>query len=136
MSKSTVTRLFVGGVVAVIAGCVLILAAVLVAIAGGVFRVGGPEVVAVNGGSVALTFVGLVMLGAVAIVGGAIAGLVSWIGALLNTVELQDKTWFVLLLLLGLFSFGWIAMIAYILAGPDGTKQRMTPPEMASAVRT
>jgi uncharacterized membrane protein len=53
-------------------------------------------------------------------IGGFIGGLVSWIGALLNTAELQDKTWFVLLLVLGLLSFGLMAMIAYLIAGPDG----------------
>ncbi|MGZ6256323.1 MAG: hypothetical protein ACXWMB_04840 [Candidatus Limnocylindria bacterium] len=39
---------------------------------------------------------------------------------LLNTAELADKTWFVILLVLGIFSFGLIAMIAYVIAGPDG----------------
>jgi len=49
---------------------------------------------------------------------------VSWIGALLNTIQLEDKTWFVLLLVLGLFSFGFVAMIAYVIAGPDGADPR------------
>jgi hypothetical protein len=32
------------------------------------------------------------------------------------------------LLVLGLFSFGLLAMVAYVLAGPDGTaRPRMTP---------
>ena len=41
-------------------------------------------------------------------------GLVSWIGALLNTAELEDKSWFLLLLVLGLLRFGIVAMLAYI----------------------
>jgi len=52
--------------------------------------------------------------------GGLIAGLVAWIGALLNTWQLESKTWFVVLLLLGIFNFGFFAMIAYLVAGPDG----------------
>ena len=56
-----------------------------------------------------------------AIVGGAIGGLVSWIGALLNTWRLESKTWFAVLLLLGIFNLGFFAMIAYLIAGPDGT---------------
>jgi len=47
---------------------------------------------------------------------------VAWIGALINTVAIDDKTWFVLLLVLGLLSFGLIAMIAYVIAGPDSTR--------------
>jgi hypothetical protein len=57
--------------------------------------------------------------------GGAIAGLVAWIGALINTAQLADKAWFVLLLVLGLLSFGFIAMVAYVIAGPDSTQPRV-----------
>jgi hypothetical protein len=35
--------------------------------------------------------------------------------------------WFVVLLVLGLVIAGWVAMIAYVLAGPDGTAQDSTP---------
>ena len=52
---------------------------------------------------------------------GFVAGLVSWIGALLNTAQIANKRWFIVLLLTGIFSFGFIAMIAYVIAGPDGT---------------
>ena len=45
----------------------------------------------------------------------------SWIGALLNTWQLDSKTWFAVLLLLGIFNLGFFAMIAYLIAGPDGT---------------
>ena len=43
----------------------------------------------------------------------------TWGGALLNTSHLEDKSWFIALLGLGLVSLGWVAMIAYILKGPD-----------------
>jgi hypothetical protein len=129
MSKTTVTWVFVGGVMAIVAGAILSLATVLAAIAGGVIIVEGSEVVGVNGGTLAWSLVGLV-IGMLAIVGGSIATLAAWIGALLNTVQLDDKTWFVLLLVLGLFSFGFLAMIAYVIAGPDGSKQ----PVIASGI--
>jgi hypothetical protein len=45
----------------------------------------------------------------------------AWIGALFNTFRLDGKTWFVALLVLCLFSFGWVAMVAYVVAGPDST---------------
>jgi hypothetical protein len=123
MSKSVVTRLFVGAIIALIAGCVLMFVALWAAFAGGVFVLGGSDVVAFHGGSAAWLALGFVILGALACLGGAIAGLISWIGALLNTAQLEDKTWFVVLLVLGLLSFGFVAMIAYVLVGPDGTRQ-------------
>jgi hypothetical protein len=135
MSKAAVTRLFVGGLVAVVAGLVLVLAALWAAFAGGVFVIGGPDVVAVNGGSLAWAVLGLVIVGSVAILGGAIAALLSWIGALLNTAQLDDKTWFVVLLVLGLLSFGLVAMIAYVLVGPDGTRPDAERAESATAAR-
>ena len=132
MSKTNVTRLFVAGVIAVIAGVLLELAAVWAALAGGVFTVGGPTVVTVNGGSFAWLMVALAFVGFLAMAGGAIAGLIAWIGALLNTFQLEDKTWFLLLLVLGLVSFGFVAMVVYIVVGPDGTAQPATRPAAVS----
>ena len=59
-----------------------------------------------------------------AIIGGSLGQFVAWIGAVVNTARLDDKTWFVVLLVLGLLSFGFIAMLVYVLAGPDGTAPR------------
>ena len=126
MSKSTVTKLFVGAALTMVVGVVVAIAVVLAAIAGGTVTIGGPDVVAIDGGAFAGTVVWLILAG-LAITGATIAGIVSWIGALLNTVQLEDKTWFIVLLVLGLFSFGWLAMIAYVLAGPDGARQPESP---------
>ena len=70
----------------------------------------------------AWTALGLIVLGSLAMLGGAIAAVLSWIDALLNTWQLEDKTWFGALLVLGLLGFGVLAMIAYVLGGPDGTR--------------
>ena len=123
MSKQTVVRIFVGSVIAVIAAVVLAFAAVWLAFANGVFTMDGPDVVGIESTPFAWTVVGLLAVAAVAMIGGFIGGLVSWIGALLNTAQVEDKVWFILLLVLGLFSFGLIAMIAYVIAGPDGTRR-------------
>ena len=109
MSKRTITRLFVGATVAVSAGAVLVLAAVWAAVA-----------------SNWIVTATLVVVGSLAMLAGAVAAVVSWIGALLNTAQLADKTWFVSLLVLGLFSAGVLAMVAYVVAGPDGTRQSQT----------
>lgn len=121
MNKRTVTRVFLGSVTAVIAGAILAFAAVWIAYANGAFVMRGPDVIGVQATPMAWMIVGLGGLAAVAMIAGFVGGLVAWIGALLNTSQLQDKTWFVLLLVLGLFSFGLVAMIAYVIGGPDGT---------------
>lgn len=125
MSKATVTRMFVGAIAAVVAGVVAALATVTAALVGGVVAIGGPTVVTVNGGAISGTLPWLVIASLV-IAGGAIAAVASWIGALLNAGRLDDKTWFVALLVLGLASFGWVAMVAYVIAGPDSTEAHAT----------
>jgi hypothetical protein len=136
MSKKNVTRLFVGALVAVGAGVVLGIVALWAALASDAIDVGGNDVIDVNGGSGAWTALGLVIVGSLAILGGSIAAVVSWIGALLNTWQLQDKVWFASLLGLGLLGFGVVAMIAYVVAGPDGTKQSVARPSIPEAART
>jgi len=124
----------VGGIVAVVAGLILTIAAFLIAVFSGAFMVEGPDVVGINPTPQAWTFVILGTIGVLALVGGSIAGLVAWIGALLNTAQLPDKAWFIVLLLLGLFSFGFIAMVAYVIAGPDGTHQPTSPAPSAPQI--
>jgi hypothetical protein len=123
MTKSTVTKLFIGGTIAAIAGAILAILAVGIAYANDVFVMNGPDVVGVRGGTLAWSLVGLSILGALAAMGGLIVGLISWVGALLNTWQLGSKAWFVGLLLLGIFNFGFFAMIAYVVVGPDGTTE-------------
>jgi hypothetical protein len=123
MTKHTINRLFIGSITAVIAGLVLGFIAVWVAFAGGAFEMNGPDVSGLRQTPFALAMAGLVVAAVLAIVVGAIVGLVSWIGALLNTAQLDDKTWFILLLVLGLWNLGLVAMIAYVVAGPDGARE-------------
>ena len=49
----------------------------------------------------------------------AVTQFVAWVGAVINAAQLKDKTWFIILLVTGLLSFGFIAMIIYLIAGPD-----------------
>lgn len=136
MSKTTVTRLFIGGGLAVIAGAVLAIAAVWIAIANDVFVMSGSDVVGLRGSALAASMLGLGIVGGLAIAGGLIAGLVSWIGALLNTWQLEGKAWFIGLLLLGIFNFGFFAMIAFLVAGPDGPTEAATRRAQAAARAT
>jgi hypothetical protein len=127
MTKSTVTKFFVGGIVAVVAGLFVAVAAVWAAFATGEFVMDGPDVTGVRFTAFGWAMVGLMIAGGFSMIGGAIAGLVAWIGALINTAQLDDKAWFVLLLVLGLLSFGFIAMIAYVIAGPDSSQAPRLP---------
>jgi uncharacterized membrane protein len=120
MSKATVTRLFIGGGLAVVAGAIVFIAAVAIAIANNVFVMNGPDIIGLRGSALAWSLFPLGFVGVLAMMGGLIAGLVAWIGALMNTRQLESKAWFIGLLLLGIFNFGFFAMIAYLVAGPDG----------------
>jgi len=130
MSKASVTKLFIAGGLAIVAGAILAIAAVWFAIANDVFVMNGPDIVGLRGGAFAWSLLGLSIVGALAIIGGLIAGFVAWIGALLNTWQLESKTWFAALLLLGIFNLGFFAMIAYLIAGP-GTAE--SQPQTAHA---
>jgi hypothetical protein len=131
MSKSTVTRLFVGSLLAIAGGLMLGFIAVLRGYTNGAFVMNGPDVVGVQSTAMAWTVAALVVIGILAIIGGVIGQFVAWIGALLETAQLEDKTWFLVLLLLGVLSFGFVAMLAYVIAGPDAAtapaKQRPAP---------
>ena len=135
MPKKNVTRLFVAASVAVGAGLLLGVAALWVALASDAIEIGGGDVIDVNGGSGAWTALGLVSVGSLAILGGTVAAVLSWLAALLNTWQLEDKTWFASLLALGLLGFGIVAMIAYVVAGPDDTRQSVARPQIASTTR-
>ena len=120
MSKATVTRLFIGGLIAFGAGAIVAMLAIALAIANDVFVMAGTDIAAIQGGALAWALIVIAILGGLAAAGGAVAGFVAWIGAVLNTWQLESKAWFVGLVLLGVFNFGFVAMIAYVIAGPDG----------------
>jgi len=91
--------------------------------------------------------VSLILLGVIVVFGGLITQFVAWIGAVINTNLLADKTWFNIMLWIGVaavvLSFitvgvgsliGWGLMIVYLIGGPDGTAMepmvlRTTPVE-------
>jgi hypothetical protein len=133
MSKSSITRLFAGAIAAIVVGLTIGIAGVVAALANGAVVIDGSDVVTVNGGpfagAIAVLFVASLVLAA-----GTLAAIASWVGALLNTSRLDDKTWFVVLLVLGLVSLGWAAMIVYVFAGPDSTMQDSTSSARAGLV--
>lgn len=141
MARSTVTKTWIAGVI-VMAGGLLVGGISL----GLMLAFGGHFVPAASGNgsdfvprydgyfwtTLSFTITGFI----VAAVGG-IVQLVAWIGAVVNTSRLQDKTWFAVLLAGGLLGFafglvGFAAMVAYVVAGPDG--MAVQEPRMPTAV--
>jgi len=122
MSKSTITVVFIGAVLAAVTGLVIACAAVVTALAAGAVTLGGPNVVSVDGPALGGMLVWLVV-SAIAFGIASLGTLAAWIGALVNTYRLEDKTWFAAILVLGLLSIGWVATAAYLVAGP-GDPQR------------
>ena len=128
MFKATVTRLFIGSLIALGAGAIVSILAIALAIANNVFVMDGNDIAAIQGGALATALLGVAFLGALTAAGGVIAGVVAWIGAVLNTWQLESKAWFVALVLTGIFNFGFIAMVIYVVAGPDGKAARTAQP--------
>jgi hypothetical protein len=122
MTKTIITKFFVGGIIAVVAGVLLEIGVGFAALAGTVVVVEGQDVTVSTPMTLDWTSLVVATLGVLAILGGAIAGFVAWIGALVNTAGLDDKLWFVVLLVTGLLSFGFVAMLIYVIAGPDSTQ--------------
>jgi hypothetical protein len=77
--------------------------------------------------------VSLIILGSIAVIGGIVLQFVAWIGAVINSSRLVNRTWFNVLLWCGIgglvlgtiYGLGvllwWGVMIAYLGSGPDGT---------------
>jgi hypothetical protein len=133
VSKPIVTRLFIGGGLAVIAGAILGVAAVWTAVATDTFVMNGPDIVGLRGSALAWSLLAIGIVGGLTILFCIISSLVAWIGALLNTWHLDSKAWFIALLLIGIFNLGFFAMIAYVVAGPDGTNHGAQHPANAVA---
>ena len=121
MTKPTVIKVFAASLIAIGGGLVLMFAAGIAAYANGAFIMNGPDVVGVQSSGFGLTLLALAAVGCLVMAAGFVGQFVAWIGAVLNTSRLDDKTWFILLLVLGLLSFGFIPMVVYVLTGPDGT---------------
>ena len=135
MTKSTVTRLFFAGIAAFVAGFVLALVGSVTALASGAITIGGPAILTIDGPGLGSALVILVVAGVV-MGTSMLVGLIAWIGALVNTFQLEDKTWFLVLLVLGLWSFGFVAMVAYVVAGPDGMRPPVSPVTAAPTAAT
>lgn len=120
MTKPMVTKIFMGSLIAIAAGVFLMAVGFLIALASGTFVMEGPDLTGFQLSASTPAALVIAFIGLMAVIAGGIGQFVAWLGAVINTARLDDKTWFIVLLVLGLLSFGFVAMIVYVLAGPDG----------------
>ena len=133
--KSTITKTWIGGVVAFAAGIVVSIVGVFLMLAySGTFT----QIVGTNGYSFTpdingffWTTIGIIVVGGMITLIGGFVQLAAWIGALFNSYMLPGKVWFLTLLLGGVLSvvlapIGFAVMLAYVVAAPDGVLYRQT----------
>ncbi|MET0480033.1 MAG: hypothetical protein ABWZ69_01620 [Mycetocola sp.] len=118
MSRRVLSRLFFGSLIAIVGALALLGVTAAVAVGSSSLVMNGPDVVGVESafgwGLVAMAAVGALML-----VAGAVGQLAAWIVALVTTAALEDNTWFVVLLVAGIFGFSFIALLVYLLVDSD-----------------
>ncbi len=143
MIKSTITRTWIAGLAVFGAGIVAALFGVFLMLAyGGTFtQVEGTasqyQFTPTTNGFFWFT-VAIIVIGGLMAATGGIVQFAAWVGSLFNTYLMPTKEWFAVLLLGGLLSFffapiGFGAMLAYVIAGPDGTTYRK--PDMPPAAQ-
>lgn len=118
MAKTTIARLFWGSLIALGGALILLAVAGGLALANGSLVRDGPDVTGIRENAFGWVMLVLAAVAALVMIAAAITQFIAWVGAVINTAGLKDKTWFIILLITGLLSFGLIAMIIYLVAGP------------------
>lgn len=138
MRKATITRVWLGGLGAIVAGIVgAMIGTILLLAYGGTF--GG-----VDGSDFQPTIdaffwwmVGLITGAGLLALSGLVAQIVAWIGALIDTYPEPDKAWFLVLLIGGLLGVvgiviaPFVVMVVYLISGPDRRTNAAVPPPVA-----
>ena len=119
MTKTQIRTIFWASLLAGAAGLVMLVVTGGLAYANDSFEMDGPDVVGIRSTSFGWTMIVLAGTAIVVMMAAALGQFVAWIGAVLNTAQLDDKTWFIVLLVTGVLGLGFFVMIAYLLAGPD-----------------
>jgi hypothetical protein len=142
MTKSTITKTWIVGLIVLVAGLIV------GGISLGLMLTNGGHWTQVPGtnswnftprtDSYFWTTLGWTIAGFTIVLAGGIVQLVAWIGAVANTSGMQDRTWFLIVLIGGLVGLGvglvgFATMVAYLIAGPDGTALRQPASPYPSA---
>ncbi|HXM57411.1 MAG TPA: hypothetical protein VOB72_18585 [Candidatus Dormibacteraeota bacterium] len=136
MTKSIITKVWIGGLAVFAAGIVVAIVGVFLMLGyGGTFtQIAGTDSYDFQPNMDGSFWVpiGLIVIGGLIGVIGSITQFVAWVGGLVNSYALPSKAWFLALLLGGLLSFvfapiGFGAMLAYVVGAPDGTVHPQVP---------
>jgi hypothetical protein len=92
MTKSMIVTFFWGSLVGLVTGFVLMGTMVALAISNDIFVMSGLDVTGIKSGALSWTLLGLMGLAVLILLFAAVAHFVAWIGAVLNTAHLPDKT--------------------------------------------
>lgn len=133
MTKSAITKTWIAGLIVFAAGIVAAMIGVILMMGygGTLEQIPGTDqydfTPTVNG--FFWTAVTVITAGGLMAAIGGIVQLAAWIAALVNSYLLPEKTWFVILLLGGVLGLafglvGFAAMVAFVIAAPDGTPYR------------
>jgi len=135
LTKSAVTRTWIGGLAVFAAGIVVAIVGIFLMLAyGGTFS----QIAGTNNYNFTpdmngffWTTIGIIVVGGVLSLIGSIVQLAAWIGGLVNSYMLPEKAWFGILLAGGVLSLafapiGFAAMLAYVVAAPDGKQYQQT----------
>ncbi|QGN32837.1 hypothetical protein [Microlunatus sp. Gsoil 973] len=134
MSKKLVVAIFVWSLLGMIASVALIIAAIAVAVLSDSLIMQGDDVVGIERSPSLVAAVVMASVGVLVLILASIGQFVAWVGAVVNTFALEDKAWFVILLVAGLVSLGFVATLIYVIIGPDGSK--VTAPRQGRPVTT
>lgn len=129
MSRSVIAKLFYGSLAAIVLAIVLITVAVGLVIATSSLLMDGRDVVGVRAPFGGVLFA-LAALASLILIVASVAQLVAWVGALIETAALENKTWFVVLLVTGILGLVLVPMLVYLLAEPD--PRRAAPTDSAA----
>lgn len=145
MTKSAITKTWVGGLAVFAAGIVVAIVGVFLMLAyGGTFT----QVAGTNNydftpdmSGFFWTTIGVIVVGGLVALIGSVVQLAAWIGGLVNSYALPEKTWFTILLVGGVLSvafapIGFAAMVAYVIAAPDGEPYRQAKAPTGALVPT
>jgi hypothetical protein len=92
VTKALIVKLFWGSIIGLVAGLVLVGVTGVLAISNDIFVMSGPDVTGLKSGMLSWTLLGLLVLAVLILLFAAVAHFVAWIGAVLNTAQLPDKT--------------------------------------------
>jgi hypothetical protein len=127
MTRTTIVRLFIAGLIAFGAAVVLLLVVAGLAVFGSVFA--SPDVVDVRPGPLFGAAIGVAIPAMLLVAAALVLHFVAWIGALIDTSGRPDKGVFVAILVLGVLGMLLIADLVYLVA------ERPAPPEVTTGDR-